>query len=226
MHRYNIFNQIHKGLRALLCETAIDIQHADFWNTEEAAQVIDRIREVIRLFEKHAASEDTYIFSAINAWEPSVADAFEKEHVRDHELGEKLAAALEAYEAAPVITKKAEAAPRIQSAFMQFMAFNLDHMAREEEVINPLLWRYYSDEQLRQVTGQIISHIPADYMARYSKWMIRGVNNAELAAWLREVELTAPEPVFRGLFAMAEQELGAHRFRQVLETMSGGAMVA
>ena len=31
----------------------------------------------------------------------------------------------------------------------------------------------------------------------------------ELAAWLWEVEPRLREPVFRGLFAMAEQELGA-----------------
>ena len=133
MHRYNIFNQI-LGTSCLLCETAIDIQHADFWNTEEAAQVIDRIREVIRLFEKHAASEDTYIFSAINAWELSVADAFEKNMYATMNSGKTRGSpgglrSGAGHNQSPL--------PRIQSAFMQFMAFNLDHMAPEEEVINP-----------------------------------------------------------------------------------------
>jgi len=43
---------------------------------------------VILLFEKHAHSEDSYIFPAVEKYDPSVADAFEQEHVKDHFLGQ------------------------------------------------------------------------------------------------------------------------------------------
>ena len=226
MQRYNIFNQIHKGLRALLYETALQIQHTDFWNVEEANDMIVRINEVVRLFEKHAHSEDNHIFPAIENFEPSVADAFEQEHVEDHVLGDLLAASIALYQNAAVITKKAEAGRQIHPAYVKFMVFNLEHMAKEEEVINPLLWHYYSDADLMAITQEIISHVPADYMAQYSKWMMRGLNNAEIAGWLKAVERTATEPVFRALFATAEKELTEKRFRQVLETMTEGQMVA
>ena len=36
MKRYNIFNQVHKGLRALLYETIIKLQQTDFTDTEDA----------------------------------------------------------------------------------------------------------------------------------------------------------------------------------------------
>jgi Hemerythrin HHE cation binding domain len=226
MQRYNIFNQIHKGLRALLYETARQIQHTDFRNVEEAESIIGRINEVVRLFEKHAHSEDNHVFPAIEKYEPSVADAFEQEHVKDHFLGELLTASISLYSYAAVITEKGEAGRQIHSAYVKFMVFNLEHMRKEEEIINPLLWRYYTDADLMAITQEIIANIPPDYMAQYSKWMMRGLNNAEIAAWLRAVEKTAPEPAFQSLFATAENELSEKRFRLVLETLTEGTMVA
>ena len=94
MQRYNIFHQVHKGLKVLLYETALQVQHTDFWNIEEADEVIEQIDELILLFEKHAQSEDTYIFPAVEKYDPSVAHAFEREHLKDHFPGQLFAGAI------------------------------------------------------------------------------------------------------------------------------------
>lgn len=226
MQRYNIFHQVHKGLKALLYDTALKVQHTDFWNTEEAEDTIERINEVVSLFERHAHTEDTYVFPAVEKYEPSVADAFEQEHVKDHFLGQLLSESLALYKNAGIITEKAEVSWQIQSAFTKFMVFNIEHMAKEEEVINPILWRYHSDAEIMTITQQIVANIPPDHMVQFSKWMIRGLNNAEISGWLKGIEKNAPEPVFQALFATAEKELPAIRFRQVLESLTEGAMLA
>ena len=226
MQRYNMFNQVHKGLRALLYETALEIQHTEFWNIDQATETIARIREVIALFDKHAYSEDNLVFPAVEKYEPSVADAFAQEHVRDHELGEQLDEAIARYERASVITAKADAGRAIHSAFVDFMVFNLEHMAKEESVLNAILWRYYSDDELVGITHRIVSSISPDQMAAYSKWMLRGLNTCEIIQWLSEVEKNAPDFVFKGLFDAAECELSPRRFREVAEALSQGAMRA
>lgn len=162
MQRYNIFHQVHKGLKALLYETALQVQHTDFWNVGEADDVIEQIDEVIRLFEKHASGEDTYIFPVVEKYEPSVADAFEQEHVKDHFLGQLLAGAISLYKNAGIITEKSEAGKQVHAAFSKFMLFNIEHMAKEEDVLNPILWRYYTDAELMAITQQIIANIPQD----------------------------------------------------------------
>ena len=90
MNRYNIFNQIHKGLRSLLYETALLLQRTDFTSTAESKIALDKVREVVELFEKHAHTEDTYVLPNIAEYEPAVVTVFEEEHVKDHELSEKL----------------------------------------------------------------------------------------------------------------------------------------
>src|SRR5690349_21841110 len=90
MNRYNIFNQIHKGLRSLLYETALLIQQTDFLNKEESRIALNKVREVVDLFEKHAQTEDTYVLPTLAQYEPAVVNVFEEEHIKDHELSEKL----------------------------------------------------------------------------------------------------------------------------------------
>lgn len=224
--RYNIFHQIHKGLRAMLYETGIKVQHADFWNADETEEIIAKIVDVVRIFDEHANKEDHFVFPAIEKYDPAIADAFEKEHVKDHQLGQQLTDAIELCRNAPIITEKAQAARVMQSSFEKFMAFNLEHMAKEEDILNRILWRYYTDEELIEMTRRIVANVPPDTAANMNRWMMRGLNNAEITKWLKTVEKTAPEPVFQSLFAVAEQELPVKRFRLVLEGMTEGIMQA
>lgn len=221
-----MFLQIHKGLRALLYETALKLQQSDFWHLEDAEDCLERITEVIVLFEKHAHSEDSIVFPAIAKYEPSISDVFLKGHEEDHKLSARLNAAISLYRSAPTIDQKVAAAAQVQTAFTKFMIFNIEHMMKEEEVLNPLLWRYYSDKDLLEMTQRIVTNIAHDKLERYNKWMMRGLNNAEITKWLKDVERHAPERVFQELFQTAERELSQKRFREVLESLTEGAMLA
>ena len=220
MQRYNIFHMVHKGLRALLYDTAMRIQHTDCWDVEAATGLIGRIRQVIALFDQHAHCEENFVFTAIKKYEPSVADLFEQEHVKDHELGEQLAQVLAAYEDAPVLSGKVAIAPQIGQAFTRFLAFNVEHMAKEEDVLNKILWRYYSDEELAGITNDIIADIPPAILEQMNRWMLRGLNIPEITGWLRHVELKAPDFIYQALLNTAEEVLPQHRFRQVVAGLS------
>src|SRR6476469_8206054 len=88
--RYNTFYQVHKALRAMLYETAAELQRTDFNSEEEVTSVLANITTVVDVFDKHAYNEDHFVFSAVEQYEPSVVDSFEQEHVRDHELSTQL----------------------------------------------------------------------------------------------------------------------------------------
>jgi hemerythrin-like domain-containing protein len=226
MQRYNIFFPIHKGLRSMLYETAILLQQTNFSNAEEAPEAIEQVKAVVELFESHAHKEDTYVFPAIASWEPSVVAAFEQEHLEDHELGESLQKWLTAFDYAVAPSAKQTIGEELTKAYIQFMVFNLRHMAKEEQVISPILWRYYSDNELHDITLKIMKAVPPQEMAAFSRWMVKGLNNAELLYWLRGVKNTAPQPAFHALLAVAEKELHPHRWSFLQESLTEGAMVA
>lgn len=218
--RVNIFNQIHKGLRALLYETSILLQQTDFSNEEEMQTAIKRVSLVADLFDDHAHHEDNYILPAIQEYEPSIVDAFEQEHELDTKLARSLKDSLMALQmASPLVLPNM--ANELSKTFIHFMVFNLEHMAKEESILNKILWRYYSDEEILDIQKKIIANLSPWSASVGSRWMMRGLNNPEIVRWLKSVEETAPEAIFQNLFATAEKELPEHRFRQVLEALEG-----
>ncbi|MES2848907.1 MAG: hypothetical protein V4685_07615, partial [Bacteroidota bacterium] len=182
--------------------------------------------DVLSLFDKHANTEDYFIIPAIEKHAPSVATLFEEEHVLDHELSSKLRSLLSIFRHTNAADEKEAIGGAIRYAFIEFMIFNLQHMAKEESKLNELLWENFSDDELKTITQEILGYLPPDTMAQYSTWMIRGLSNNEIKGWLMQVKNNAPEFVFAGLLAMAEKELPTHRWGNIQETITEGAMLA
>jgi len=225
MQRINIFYQVHKGLRAALYDTAISLQQTDFTIEAEAEEAFSKIKEVVLLFDEHAHKEDEFILPALVPFEPSVVDAFEQEHVTDIALSGQLNAAINDFHTLLKAEDRAAAGRKINIDFTAFLAFNLQHMAKEEDVLNKLLWRYYSDAGILHIHQSIVQSVAPWIQDFNSKWMLRGISLPEAAAWLRAVERSAPEVVYRTLFAKASQELSQQRFQKLVESLTESAVL-
>ena len=218
--RYNTFYQVHKALRAMLYETATELQRTDFNSGEEVISLLANITTVVDVFDKHAYNEDHFVFPAVEQYEPSVVDSFEQEHVRDHELSTQLRTLINIYSSLNTDDERIQLGSALRKAFVDFLAFNLVHMAKEEDIINNLLWRYYTDHQIRAIEKQIIAMQTPESTAVVWKWMLRGLSNREIIDWLRAVEKSAPRFVFNNLVATAEKELPPDRFQQVVDELT------
>lgn len=218
--RYNPFNQIHKGLRALLYDTAIKLQHTDFKDESAAASCFDRINTVLWLFDSHADIEDNMVFPLVKKVAHQVVKDFEKEHDTDHQLGNDLRNALQSYYFANDEDAKFKTGTNVLIAFNEFIAFNLSHMNREETIINTLLWENYSDEELMGVTKAIVAKIPQNKNELYSRWMLKGIGMHEIIDWAKSIKATAPQFVFEQFCFMAEEELPFEKWI-VLKTVLG-----
>jgi len=210
----------------MLYETAIKLQRTDFNNEDEAKAIIQNITSMVDLFDKHAYVEDTLVFPAVGQYEPSVVDAFEKEHVKDHELSQKLITLAAISGSLEAADEKIQLGSVVRKSFVEFLVFNLEHMAKEEHIINNLLWRYYSEEEIHAIEQKIISSQTPESVAIVAKWMLRGLSNQEIIRWFKTVEKNAPESVFNNLFKTAEKELPHDRFYKVIEGLTEGVMLA
>jgi hypothetical protein len=213
--RYNTFNQIHKALRALLYDAALSLQQTDFTIKEECDAAIEKVVAILELFEDHAHHEDNHILPAIFSFEPAIVDAFEQEHVTDLELSRALQLTIAELYRTTTTEDKQRLGRQLTIAFIQFMIFNLNHMAKEEEILNEILWRYYSDEEIKKIEVVIRQSTPAEKQPFVVKWMLRGVSNTEAIAWLKSLQQHLPTPVFQGVLSIAEAELPATRFQKI-----------
>ena len=210
MNRFNIFNQIHKGLRAMLYNMALTIQHTDFSKDEEGRATLRKLKQVLELYAEHGQHEDSTVFPSVKEAAPSAIAALEAEHEKDEQLVNDLLLQIRAYKSADA-ADKASIGYAIHLAFQDFVAFNLEHMNKEEKTINPLLWDQYTDEQIVGIQRNILRQVSQESNMYYTRWMLKGLNDAELSTWFHKVKDTAPTEVWNGLWLLSIDELGYER---------------
>lgn len=218
--RYNIFNLIHKSLRATLYETATVIQQTDFHNREKALPVIQRLEMVLDAFDKHAEHEDRFILPAVERYAGPLVEELESEHVVDHALAESLRIAIEDWKKTNDEAEMIALGRSIFYDFNAFIAFNLTHMNKEEEKLNAVLWEYYTDPEIIQITQALINTIPPQVLFEQSKSMMASINNLELTEWLTGIKLKAPREVFQLHLQMAEAVLPEKRWQEVTAALA------
>ncbi|MET0464219.1 MAG: hemerythrin domain-containing protein [Chitinophagaceae bacterium] len=214
MNRYNVFNTIHKGLRALMYDTAAMIQRTDF-SVKGAAETVSRVNWVMDIFDEHARHEDQFLLPLAFKNNETLAQEFEKEHEVDHRLSDELRSALKGWEKADTDTARITAGQAIFFAFNEFIAFNLYHMNKEENVLLLNLWTHYTDQDLLAAENAIVQSIDPATLMEESKWMMRSISNPEIIGWLSGIRHAAPPPVFEIYLSLAKQEVPADRFAEV-----------
>jgi hypothetical protein len=217
--RYNLFNQVHKGLRALLYETALAIQHTDFLQPQQAALTFKKIEKVLWMFEGHADIEDSVVFPQLVSVAPDVVKDFEEQHETDHRLGQDLGDIIASYGYAQTPADRQQCGINLLLAFNEFTAFNLQHMNKEETIIMGLFWQHFTDEGLFAMEREIVSRVPPDKQEFSQRYMLRGLNDAEINGWLQKVKRGAPEPVFKRLIELAPQELPEERWLSLKDVL-------
>jgi hemerythrin-like domain-containing protein len=218
--RYNVFNQIHKGLRSMLYDTALRLQRTDFTQSDEANAAVEQLEQVLHFFDEHAENEDQFILPHVRKHNAQLIDELEKDHDIDHRLTQTLLGHIQEWKVAGLSEQKEAIGQRIFFAFNEFIAFNLYHMNKEENVLMYLLWKHYTDGEIRQMEGEILKSIPSQTLLTESRWMMRSINNKEVIGWLSGVKQGAPSEVFNNFLQLAEDELPADRLAKVRESLA------
>jgi len=217
MQRFNSFTYIHKALRAMLYDTALTVQQTYFANDSEAGIAIRKIKDVLNIFEQHAHHEDTGILPTIEMYEPRIVEEFEKEHVADLMLSDRMKHLLNMFQAAENEPDKLLCGSAISKAFVEFMVFNLEHMAKEEILINPILWREYTDGQIQLINQKVVASIPPAERMFSARWILKGVNQVEAIQWMKTIKQSVPSSLFEKILSIAEAELPELTREKVLD---------
>ena len=224
--RFNPFGQVHKGLRALLYDTSLQLQQTNFAVEEEVHAAVERVKLVSRLFEHHAHVEDSQVFPLIREHAPEVVEDFEAQHQTDHALAAGLEKCLHYFTETNSPEQNRFAGNELLQSFHAFLAFNVEHMKKEETIVNEVLWRYYTDQQLLQRVQEISASIPPEENRHFVFWMLRGMATHEIIDWYNAIKVSAPPPVFDFFCSLAGEALPAAQWNRVQEAMQEGAMLA
>jgi hypothetical protein len=164
--RVDLFSLIHKGVRGVLFETAMELSRTDFAAPDEREHAEAAIRRCFGYLREHADHEDREIQPWITRFSPAVAAVLAAEHV----TLEKASIAVES-----LLPRLAAAAPderlamgaELQRRFYLLVSDQLRHLNREEREANAVMWSNLLDPALLEIGGRITTQIAP---ARLAEW--------------------------------------------------------
>lgn len=213
--RFNGFSMIHKALRAMLYDAGLQLQQVNFADPAAASAVFSKVKMILEMYDDHADHEDAHILPMIDSHDKALQDSFEKEHVTDRRLAAELNTAMQAYESAATPPERIMAGNKVFYAFNSFIAFNLEHMNREETELNTVLWANYQDQDIMAVSQKIAASVPPAKLFETARWMMRGCSDMELGMYLKIAGKGMPADKLELLMELASKELPVERFERI-----------
>jgi len=212
--RHDPYRFIHKGLRAALFDTLQALGSADAADDADLAAALDRADELLALLREHMRQENHFFHVAIEARRPGSAQAATEEHAL---LREALADLQEDMERLRRMAGEARGVQLhwLYQGFCAMAAEQLQHMAREEDELNALLWALYTDEELRGIHHSLLAASEPRLLRVLIGWMAVALAPRELVGLFALVRRLASPADFDSLLTQMQQRLGPVRWARV-----------
>ena len=207
-NRPNLYAEIHKAMRAVLCETLVTVGRTDAFDAAEVASTLAAVRELLDHCRGHLDKENEYLHPALEAVEPGTSARIAGEHDEHLQAIADLDEDVAVVEAATDAGRDAALFTLYQRLSL-FVAENLAHMMVEETRHNATLWAHYGDDELDAIHDRILASIAPPEMMRILRWMAPSVTPASRAAMFGGMRAAMPPPVFVGIVEFAKSHLDA-----------------
>jgi hypothetical protein len=100
-------------------------------------------------------------------------------------------------------------------AFSEFHGTYLEHTAKEERVTQPMLWKYFTDEELASHRGKIMAKNPPQILLIWFRFVIPAQSHKERVTLLTGFKKMAPEPFFNEGMQVIGQVLSEAEFEEL-----------
>jgi iron-sulfur cluster repair protein YtfE (RIC family) len=177
--RPDIASMIHKAVRKVLFDHAMLLARVDFRSPEAARDAHVETMHVFSALREHAQHEDDIVWPALRD-APLMAEA-----LRQHEELETEMYEIERLASLAVVAttlERPDVGSRLRGIFYDFVAAQLAHLAYEERVLMPALWKTHSDEQLMALHLRIRASQAPDRGLAWRNLLLASVDASERAA--------------------------------------------
>lgn len=220
--RVDLYAPIHKALRLFMGDTLGRLGWLDLADADECAATFSQVEALLELCRHHAALENQFIHTAIEARRAGDSARIAAEHDEHLEVVSCLQAELTALRAMPT----ASAAHRFYRHLSRFVGDNMEHMNVEETAHNQALWAAYSDAELLAIHQRIVTSVEPAVMALVLRWMVPAMNPAERAGMLGGMQQQMPPEAMRGVLEAVRPHLddrGWHKLARALNLPAAAA---
>lgn len=216
---FDLYRDVHKGLRAELLALPVQIGRTDPEDPDAVIAVTARLHDFLELLDDHAEHEEEHLGALIARSDPSLAVRVEDEHRHVERTMDTLRRISDDLPPADPARGRVEL-HRLYLAAASFTSEYLAHLSTEEVEIMPLLATTTTVDELLAVNDTIVGSIPPEQMDRYLRLMVPAQNPLDRVENYSGMRAGAPPEVFDHLLEIADHALdagSAGRLRSDLE---------
>ena len=213
--RYNIFRRTHKGLRSMLFDAGAKIQQTDFTKSKQATAAIEAIKQLTRSFLYHLSKEDKIIYHSVVLYAPYIVAMIEQTNLKDQALAESIDNLIDQQREQDTKKDKIAFGLQLQAVFFEFTAAILQHMNKEETVINEILWSNYTDRQLIVMEVEMMKQATSSDCTWYTGKILKELSNREILVWVDSIKEHASPFMLKKLISTARFVLPIDRWQMI-----------
>jgi len=223
--RFDMYMQIHKGLRTAMAETLLAVGRMDWLDRDERVATLGRLAGLLALCRSHLEHENQFVHTAIERRMPGAAGQTEADHLEHVAAIDHLRRRMDALRLATDEIAGA-AALALYRELAVFVAENFLHMQVEETRNNASLWAAYSDEELVEIHDALVASIPPEEMASLLQLIVPALAPAERAQMLLGMQTGMPADAFDGALAVVRPALSERDWHKLSEAIASATHAA
>ena len=211
-----VYEVPHKAIRNALSQISLTAGNTDYNDKAELNKLKDMVSGVFKILDAHAEHENNVPLKYLEEKIPG-SSVFDKEdHVRIEAEMDKVRTAMN-----NLIERSAKGEDlsyqgnEFYIQFSDFHAQYLQHMLEEERVTQPLLWKYFTDDELKNQEMEIKRNIKPEEMIVMFKYMIPSFTFNARIGMLKEIKGMAPAEFFNALLNVAKSVLSKEDFAKI-----------
>jgi hemerythrin-like domain-containing protein len=216
----DMYRAPHKMLRFMLANLLVEMGATSFDDPAQVKSVITNLEMALWACDEHIVHEDVHIRPALASRAPNAVSTLDAEHSLHAQQVAELRALATALGDATRSDARTALGETLYLHFSVFVAETLSHMAYEERVVQPLLDRFFSTQELLEIHGALIASIAPQDMAVYLRAMIPASNREERAEMLGNVKANAPPEAFEGIMSDLRPRLGSDDWADLCRRLS------
>jgi hypothetical protein len=213
--RYNIFKRTHKGLRSMLFDAGARIQQTDFTKAKQADAAIEVVKQTTRSFLYHLSKEDSILYHSVVLYAPYIVAMIEQINAKDEKLAKSVDEMIEGYKDLNTKHEMNAFGLQLQAVFFEFTAAVLQHMNKEETVVNELLWSHYTDKQLVILEVEMLKQSTPEACTWYTGRILKELSNAEILVWINGIAEHASSIMIEKLISTTQRVLPIDRWQMI-----------
>lgn len=214
--RFDLYGPIHKAMRVVMSDMLVRIGKTNFANEGAATRLARDIETLLVWCEQHIEHEMTFIHPHVSVRLPQALASIDDGHEQHDRFVAELRGLLNGITSASTPELRVLAGRTLYLHYSAFFAETMVHMVEEEQVLQPLIHRFFTDEELLAMNGAIIAAVPLSEMFETLTLMVTAANGPERANFLRAVRAGAPPEAFQGFVTTLRPRLDADEWSELL----------